>query len=92
MLMGIKRIKEIVEAAKAAGVKKDLPAAVISNATRENQKNIYTTLEELPSFADSVETPALIVFGDVVNLAGIFNRQAIKEQIYSADLIGDLQL
>lgn len=78
LLMGLKRINEIVEHALAAGVRGDLPAAIISNATRKNQKNIYTTLEKLPEFASTAETPALIVFGDVVDLSNLFNKQTIK--------------
>lgn len=81
LLMGVKRINEIVDHAKSIGIRKDLPAAIISNATRKNQRSIYSTLNELPQFAKDVETPALIVFGDVVNLSEIFNN--IKEEQFS---------
>lgn len=74
LLMGLKRINEIVYYAKLKGVRKDLPAAVISNATRKNQRNIYTTLDELPNSVKDIETPALIIFGEVVKLSNPFNH------------------
>jgi len=70
VLMAVSRANEIVEKALEIGVKKDLPAAIISNASRENQKVFTTTLNGLSALAKDAPRPALIVFGDVVNLHG----------------------
>jgi len=68
VLMGITKVGAIVEAAKEQGINQTLPCAIISNATRPNQTQTMTTLEHLVKQANGVEQPALLVFGDVVNL------------------------
>lgn len=68
VLMGLSRAKEIVEAAIAAGVSPSIPAAIVSNASRSNQKRVITTLEALALAAEHAEKPAIIVFGNVVEL------------------------
>lgn len=68
VLMGLSRAKEIVEVAKEIGVDMNLPTAIISNASRENQTVTITTLKELPLKAVDAPRPAIIVFGDVVKL------------------------
>ncbi len=68
VLMGLSRAREIVEAAIAAGVSPSMPTAIVSNASRLNQKRVITTLEALPEAAERAEKPAIIVFGNVVEL------------------------
>ncbi|MCF6268283.1 MAG: uroporphyrinogen-III C-methyltransferase [Melioribacteraceae bacterium] len=68
VLMGLKKASIIVEKALRIGVKPNLPVAIISNATLPNQTEIFTTLENLASQSINVPTPAILVFGDVVNL------------------------
>lgn len=70
VLMGLSLVKKIKEAALALGVNGDLPAAIVSNASRPNQRTIVTTLKNLEEAASGVPSPAVIVFGDVVNLQG----------------------
>lgn len=80
VLMAVSRANEIVQKALEIGVDKNLPAAIISNASRANQSVITTTLENLNEFAKDAPRPALIVFGGVVNLYGqlpIFNNKEI---------------
>ena len=43
--MGLTKAKEIFYKGKQAGVDKDLPVAIISNASKENQKIITSTFE-----------------------------------------------
>lgn len=71
VLMAVSRAQEIVDHALKVGVAKSLPTAIISNASRKNQEVIITTLEELPQHAAVAKRPALIVFGEVVNLHGL---------------------
>ncbi len=68
VLMGLSKAQKITEAALAMGVNKALDVALISNASRPNQKTITTTLMDLPVKAQEVERPAIMVFGDVVKL------------------------
>lgn len=71
VLMAVSKAEQIVAKALEIGVDKKLPAAIISNASRENQEVVITTLAELPAYAKVAERPAIIVFGDVVNLHGL---------------------
>lgn len=68
VLMGLSLVKEIKDTSLALGVNGDLSAAIVSNASRPNQKTIVTTLKNLEEAASGVQSPAVIVFGDVVNL------------------------
>jgi siroheme synthase len=52
--------------ALSLGVELSTPAAIISNASRENQKTIITTLGKLENDSKNAEKPAILVFGDVV--------------------------
>jgi len=67
VLMGLSRVVEIVEEAKRLEVKQDKPCAIISNASRENQSVIYTSLKNLIIDSKDAQKPAILVFGDVVN-------------------------
>lgn len=70
VLMSVSRADEIVKKALEIGVSKDLPAAIISNASRPNQEVFITNVEGLVEVAKNAPRPALIVFGEVVNLYG----------------------
>lgn len=79
VLMGLSRIKEIVTQANKLGITPQKPCAVISNASRPDQKILTTTLEHLQRDAHEMPRPAIIVFGDVVTfntqLKGVENEQ-----------------
>jgi len=79
VLMGLSRIKEITDQAKKLGISLQKPCAVISNASRPDQKILTTTLEHLEHDAKEMPRPAIIVFGDVVTfktqLKGVENEQ-----------------
>jgi siroheme synthase len=82
VLMGLSRAGEIVEAALKAGAKADMPAAIVSNASRPNQKRIITTLAGLPEAALGAERPGIIVFGDVVNLHSVLpQHEHLNEEL-----------
>ncbi len=71
VLMGLSRAAEIVAAALQAGADPEMPTAIVSNASRPNQKRIVTTLKALAEAARDAERPGIIVFGDVVNLHAV---------------------
>ncbi|MEY2574458.1 MAG: uroporphyrinogen methyltransferase / synthase [Verrucomicrobiota bacterium] len=70
MLMGVERIGAIAREMLANGVRKDLPVAVIRWATTERQETLVATLENVAERvgAEGFAAPAIVVFGEVVNL------------------------
>lgn len=70
VLMGLSLASVIRRAALKSGVPKDLPVAIVSNASRPEQESIVTTLGELTKAAKTLQGPAVIIFGNVVQLHG----------------------
>jgi uroporphyrin-III C-methyltransferase len=66
VLMGLSRVSEIVQEAKNLNISKDKPYAIISNASRQNQKVTVGTIDTLKKDSIGVSTPAILVFGEVV--------------------------
>ncbi len=66
VLMGLTRASDIRNAALREGIDPKLPVAVITNACRENQRILLGELQHLDSLVHSAESPAVLVFGDVV--------------------------
>lgn len=79
-LMGLSRLKEIVEGLRQAGMRETKPVAVISRATTPGQVCICGTLEDITQKVRQaqVEAPALIVVGEVVNLREKLYTDIIK--------------
>ncbi len=67
-LMGLNNLGRISSNLIKIGKRKDYPCAVISKGTTENQKVVIGTLETIEEKAKGLETPALIIVGEVVNL------------------------
>ncbi|MBY2478972.1 uroporphyrinogen-III C-methyltransferase [Clostridioides difficile] len=69
-LMGISNLKKISENLMKEGKDKDTPVALISWATRYNQRVVTSTLENVYETAikEEVKPPTLIVVGSVVGL------------------------
>jgi siroheme synthase len=67
----------------AAGLKASTPCAIISQATRPEEKVYLTTIEELRS-APRLAAPTLLIVGEVVGLA---KRQSSHEQFSTRDRI-----
>ena len=74
-LMGVANLKKISENLIKEGKSKDTPVALISWATRPNQRVIISTLDEVHETAvrEKVKPPTLIVVGSVVNLRETLN-------------------
>ena len=74
-LMGVANLKKISESLMKEGKPKDTPVALISWATRYNQRVITSILEDVYETAvrENVKPPTLIVIGDVVNLRDTLN-------------------
>ena len=73
VLMGIKKLAEIVEIFKKEG-KNRLPVAVIQNGSMANEKIAIGTVDTIVDAAtdEKISSPAIIVFGDVVGLHPLF--------------------
>jgi uroporphyrinogen III methyltransferase/synthase len=74
-LMGFANLPSIVRNLTASGMPPERGCAVISKATRPDQRTITGTLADIESriAGEGLETPALIVVGDVVKLHDTIN-------------------
>lgn len=70
VLMGLSVAEQIRDAALREGISPALQAAIVSNASRPQQTTRVTTLNDLPIAAREAQSPAVIVFGNVVELYG----------------------
>jgi len=68
VLMGLKCAEEILQEGLSRGVRHDLPLAIISNASKYNQRVFTSTFSQLLKISDNAERPAVLVFGNVVKL------------------------
>lgn len=75
MLMGVKRIREITDAMRAAGAGDDLPVALVRWATTGRQQTVTGTLATIADVVESTgfQAPAVAVFGEVVTLRDSLN-------------------
>lgn len=74
VLMGLSRIEEIFQEAIRLGVSMQKPCAIVSNASRKNQKVVSGIFQDLRAMACGVERPAVLIFGDVVKLQNILGE------------------
>ncbi len=70
--MGLRNLEELATAFVAHGASPDLPAAVVDNATRLNQRVVVATLASLgpAARAAGLKGPAIVIVGEVVALRG----------------------
>ena len=66
--MGLKNLPEIGRQLQQHGLPDDLPLAVIINGTRDDQQVLTGTLSEPPIDRDSIQGPALVIVGRVVDV------------------------
>jgi uroporphyrin-III C-methyltransferase len=73
ILMGINRLKENVNALMANGKPAETPVAIIENGTTPEERVTVATLGTISDVAEKcgVQSPAVIVIGDVVKLRGV---------------------
>ena len=69
--MGLKNLPAIVSSLLDAGMAADTPACVIENGTLKNQRQIISSVKQLPAAAVQFGSPAIVVIGDVVRYARI---------------------
>lgn len=73
-LMGIGALEEICKSLMEAGMNPDTPAAVLERGTSAKQRRVIATVTSLKEEADQavIQTPAIIVVGEVCSLADSF--------------------
>jgi uroporphyrin-III C-methyltransferase len=76
--MGLTRAPRIQEALLSAGMEGATPAAVVSNATRSDERSIVTRLDQLAAEVAraGLESPAIMIVGKAVRLARAVARPA----------------
>ena len=74
-LMGISALTDICNGLINAGMDKDMPAAVLEKGTTSAQRKTVATVSTLESecLKNNVQTPAIIVVGEVCTLSDTFN-------------------
>jgi uroporphyrin-III C-methyltransferase len=70
VFMGLARLAEISLNLLQSGCRGDLPAAVISRTTWKDQEVRLGTVADIARKSEGLNTPALLVLGDVVALGG----------------------
>jgi len=68
VLMGVTAAREIQVRGIECGIRKELPVAIISNASKQNQNISISTFNNFAKLAENTERPAIIVFGEVVKM------------------------
>ena len=71
LFMGLGRLAELAVGLIEAGLDPDTPSAVISRGTLPDQKIVTAPLNEIADAAFGLRSPALLVVGEVVQLADV---------------------
>jgi uroporphyrin-III C-methyltransferase len=71
LLMALAGLAEIADGLINRGRHPDTPAAVIANGTTSDQHAVVSTLADVAEAAEGVDSPTLVVIGDVVGLASV---------------------
>jgi uroporphyrinogen III methyltransferase/synthase len=74
-LMGVGALGNICESLIKAGMRADMPAAILEKGATADQRRVVATLTSLPEEAkrESISTPAIIIVGEVCGLADKFH-------------------
>ena len=85
--MGLRNVEALTREFVARGADADLPAAIIDNATRPNQRVVVGTLGTLAARARAAELtgPSIIIVGTVVTLRDTLDWRPAAEPRASAE-------
>jgi uroporphyrin-III C-methyltransferase len=90
--MALKHLPRIVERLMAGGRRSDEPVAVVSKATTPAQRVLVSTLGDVAAASGGIETPAIVVVGEVVRLrAGLDWLGALDGRELVSDPLGRCQ-
>lgn len=87
-LMGVASQKQIAEGLIATGLDKTMPAAIIQNGTRPNQRKLIATLETIydRAITEKIKSPAVIVVGKVCELSESYDWFS-KRPLFGTNII-----
>ena len=82
ILMGMRKLPEIVEIFKALN-KEETPIMLIQNASRENERKVLGTIDDIitKATAAKIGTPGIIIIGDVVKLHPELNYEYVLSNV-----------
>src|SRR5580698_3517790 len=88
--MGLRNVEALTREFVARGADADLPAAIIDNATRPNQRVVVGTLGTLAVRARAAELtgPSIIIVGTVVTLRNTLDWRPVADPRSSAENVG----
>jgi uroporphyrin-III C-methyltransferase len=66
LFMGLERVEQLSAGLVTAGLSASTPAAVVSRGTLPDQEAVFGTLADIAGLAADLESPALVIVGDVV--------------------------
>ena len=78
IFMGIRKLPKIVDEILETGLPASTPIAIIEKGTCKNQKVIIGTLENIMTYNKTINSPALIIVGEVIKL---------REEIFQLSVI-----
>lgn len=68
-LMSVTSAPEILTGLMHAGMSGDMPAAMVENGTRPNQKKLISTVAQLAGDRQGIKSPAILIVGKVCTLS-----------------------
>jgi len=68
IFMGIKKLEKIISGLLGSGIAGYTPVAIIEKGTCSDQKILIGTIENILTIKKDINSPALIIIGEVVNL------------------------
>jgi uroporphyrin-III C-methyltransferase/precorrin-2 dehydrogenase/sirohydrochlorin ferrochelatase len=85
--MGLRNVEALTREFVARGASADLPAAIVDNATRPNQRVVVGTLGTLAAKAHAAELsgPSIIIIGTVVTLRDTLDWRPMAEPLSSEE-------
>ena len=88
--MGLSRAQWIADELQGAGMAVNKPVAVIENGCRSNQRVVITELADLAAsvLKHGLQSPSLIVVGEVVRLAQQFTNSSVRFCINLPTFVG----
>jgi uroporphyrin-III C-methyltransferase len=73
LFMGLERLPQLCAGLTAAGLPASTPAAAISQGTLPEQRSVSGSLGDLAEIAYGLESPALVVVGEVVSVGALLS-------------------
>ena len=85
ILMGLNKVNEIAAELIKNGMDRNMPIAIISKGTTRDEKALFSTVGDIINEEISLESPGLIVIGEVVK----YHNKKIKEKELILPKIGN---